>query len=307
VEGPHPFSSPSNSLREFKMTMPPKIPQRLAESCRQVPERAAWLSNLPGLVSDLKRRWSLAVHDPFEGEGSCAWVAPVQLVDGASAVLKLSMPHMEGKDEIAGLRFWNGIPTVRLLEADDGLGAMLIERCEPGTTLRKLSEPEQDVTIAYLLNQLWRVPPPGCPFRSLSVLIKYWSEETLASADRWFDPGLVRAGLNLFTELLRTAPREALLATDMHAGNVLQARREPWLVIDPKPFVGDPSYDATQHLLNCQGRLRSDADGVVRRFADLLQLDHQRVRLWTFARAAADPRGNWKDHSLTEVARSLAA
>jgi streptomycin 6-kinase len=61
-----------------------------------------------------------------------------------------------------------------------------------------------------------------------------------------------------------------LLATDLHAGNVLRARREPWRVIDPKPFVGDPAYDATQHLRNCGVRLRSDPDGTIRRFADLL-------------------------------------
>ena len=51
---------------------------------------------------------------------------------------------MEGEDEIGGLRFWNGDPTVRLFEADNRLGAMLLERCEPGTTLRSLSEAEQD-------------------------------------------------------------------------------------------------------------------------------------------------------------------
>src|SRR5215207_7784436 len=39
------------------------------------------------------------------------------------------------------------------------------------------------------------------------------------------------------TELSRSAPTDVLLATDLHAGNVLRARREPWLVIDPKPFV----------------------------------------------------------------------
>jgi streptomycin 6-kinase len=74
------------------------------------------------------------------------------------------------------------------------------------------------------------------------------------------------------------------LATDLHAGNVLRARRAPWLVIDPKPFVGDPAYDATQHLLNCSARLRSDPDRLIRRFADLLSADHDRVRLWLFAR-----------------------
>jgi streptomycin 6-kinase len=28
---------------------------------------------------------------------------------------------------------------------------------------------------------------------------------------------------------------------------VLAAEREPWLVIDPKRYVGDAAYDVTQH------------------------------------------------------------
>ena len=62
--------------------------------------------------------------------------------DGTSAALKLGMPHMEGEHEIQALRFWNGDPTVQLLKADDELGAMLLERCEPGTKLRALPEPD---------------------------------------------------------------------------------------------------------------------------------------------------------------------
>lgn len=105
---------------------------------------------------------------------------------------------------------------------------------------------------------------------------------------------------------LRPTVQDVLLATDLHAGNVLRAQREPWLAIDPKPFVGEPAYDATQHLLNCEARLRSDPDGTIRRFADLLGVDHERVRLWTFARAAAEPRDDWKDGWLIELARALA-
>ncbi len=74
-----------------------------------------------------------------------------------------------------------------------------------------------------------------------------------------------------------------LLATDLHAGNILRSKRKPWLLIDPKPFVGDPAYDATQHLFNCRARLRSDPHGTIRRISDLLGLDHERVGLWTFA------------------------
>ena len=50
------------------------------------------------------------------------------------------------------------------------------------------------------------------------------------------------------------------LCTDLHAGNVLRADRQPWLMIDPKPHVGDPTYDALQHMLNCPARLHAEPD-----------------------------------------------
>jgi streptomycin 6-kinase len=216
------------------------------------------------------------------------------------------MPHVEGQHEIEGLRFWNGDPTVRLLDADDDRGAMLLERCEPGTALRTAPEPEQDVVIAGLLRRLWRPVAAAHRFSALSVMVGHWRDETLAQADRWRDAGLVREGLRVFDELPHSAPAQVLLATDLHAGNVLRARREPWLVIDPKPFVGDPAYDATQHLRNCHSRLRADPDGTIRRFADLLGVDHDRVRLWLFARAAAEPRDDWNDGPFHELARAIA-
>lgn len=232
-------------------------------------------------------------------------MAPVVLADGTSAVLKLGMPHMEGEHEIQGLRFWDGDPTVRLLEAQDELGAMLLERCEPGTVLRELPEPEQDLVIAGLLRRLWRSPSTPHRFRPLSVMLDYWSDETLADMEQWADAGLVHEGLRLFQELPLTAPKEVLLATDLHAGNVLGSEREPWLVIDPKPFVGDPAYDATQHLFNCEERLRSDSEGTIGRLADLLGVDRERVQLWTFARVAAAPH-DWSHASSTALARLLA-
>jgi streptomycin 6-kinase len=285
-----------------------RIPHRLAASCRTNPERAAWLDSLPDTLREIQCRWTLTLQAAFDGEDiSCSYVAAVVRADGTPAVLKIGMPHMEGEHEIHGLRFWDGNPTVRLLEADDDLGAMLLERCEPGTALRALPESEQDLVIANLLRRLWREPSRPHPFRPLSALLKYWSDETLARAEDWqANAELVSEGLRLFAELPRTAPHDVLLATDLHAGNVLRAEREPWLVIDPKPFVGDPAYDATQHLFNCLGRLRVDPDAAIRRFADLLGVDHERVRLWMFARAAADPRDDWSDSDRMMLARAIA-
>jgi streptomycin 6-kinase len=282
------------------------LPARLRDACRKTPHGVEWLERLPQAVGELERRWSLVLGTPFAGEEvSCSWVAPVARADGAPAVLKVGMPYFEGEHEIEGLRFWDGEPTIRLLEADEDLGAMLLERCEPGTPLRERPEPEQDRVIAGLLRRLWRPPSPSHRFRPLAALMAHWSDETLAHADRWPDAGLVREGLRLFKELPRSASTEALLATDLHAGNVLRARREPWLVIDPKPFVGDPAYDATQHLLNCAARLRSDPGSTIRRFSDLLGVSHERVRLWTFARAAAEPGDDWKGDAMA-LARALA-
>jgi streptomycin 6-kinase len=161
--------------------------------------------------------------------------------------------------------------------------------------------------IAEILHSLWRSPSPPHPFRHLSVMTEQWRDETLANVERWSDPGLVHEGLRLFEELPRTAPVDGvLLATDLHAGNILRSKRTPWLLIDPKPFVGEPAYDVTQHLFNCRARLRLDPEGTIQRISDLIGLDHERVRLWMFARAAAEPRDDWRAAGLIELARAIA-
>jgi streptomycin 6-kinase len=271
------------------------VPERLAAACRDVAQRTAWLERLPAAIRSLEDRWGLSVENPFDGrDGSCAWVAPARRRNGSRAVLKLGMPHLEGADELKGLRFWNGDPTVHLLEADAGLNAMLLEHCDPGRPLRERPEPEQDVVVARLLRRLWRTPVAPNPFRSLSAMTAHWADETGAAASRWRDAGLVRDGLRLLEELSCPSIDDVLLATDLHAGNVLRAQ----LVIDPKPFVGNRAYDATQHLLNCRQRMLTAPDATIRRFADLVEVDEEPIRLWMFARSAAEPCGSWNDDSL---------
>ncbi len=286
------------------------IPEQLTANCRKVPERELWLNGLPAMLEELTDRWSLRVGPPFDHVNvSCSWVATAIRADGRPAVLKLGMPHMEGAHEIQGLRFWNGNPTVQLLDADDDLGAMLLERCQPGYMLRSEPEGKQDVVIATLLKRLWRKPasPNGLRgFRRLSEMLKKWRRETLSQIEHWPDAGLVSEGLRLLQALAKPLPTDTLLATDLHAGNVLRSEREPWLVIDPKPFIGDATYDLVQHLHNCEARLHADPIGMVRRLADLAEVDEERLGLWTFARAAADPRADWGNPLWIDIATALA-
>ena len=159
--------------------------------------------------------------------------------------------------------------------------------------------------IAGLLRRLWVEPSRDQPFQPLHQMCQDW-----AGSSGWRPPGRCAStrawpgrGIALLRELPAGAARQVLLCTDLHAGNVLAAAREPWLVIDPKPHLGDPAYDPLQHMLNCGHRLRADPSGLARRMAGLLGLDPGRVLLWLFARCVQQsPDWPW----LAPVARELA-
>ena len=111
------------------------IPERLRAAWSEEPGSRAWMERLPGVVDELRERWSLSLGEPFDGEATGAWVVPALQADGTRAVLKLGLPHMEAEHEIQGLRYWDSDPTVRLLAADEELNALLLERCEPAARL----------------------------------------------------------------------------------------------------------------------------------------------------------------------------
>jgi streptomycin 6-kinase len=289
-----------------------RVPAYLAETSRHDEGMRAWIAGLPEIVADITERWALRLGEPFEPGGQGSWTAPVTAPDVADLVLKVAFrsPSGEDRDEAAGLRVWSGEGTVRL-QADfqtETTHALLIERCRPGTPLgRVLPEPEQDVVVARLLNRLWAQPAGSHPFRPLAQMCAAWAQEfeqeyaAAPDADR-IDPGLARTGITLLRELPRDADRQVLLCTDLHGDNILAAQREPWLVIDPKPYVGDPAYDLLQHMLNCE-RLAADPGGLADRMANLAEIDSHRARQWLFARSVQESIGSPR---MRQVATRLA-
>jgi streptomycin 6-kinase len=277
------------------------VPEYLAGTARRDRGVRDWITGLPAIVATLADRWSLRVGEPFQPGGQTSWTAPAAGQAGAALVLKVGFrfPGGEERDEAAGLRLWNGHGAVRLHAAheSDSFRALLIERCLPGTPLgRALPEPEQDQVVAGLLRRLWAQPHTAYPFRPLAQMCAAWAGEfereyaAAGPADR-LDPGLARAGIALFRSLPRTAGREVLLCTDLHGDNILAALRRPWLVIDPKPYIGDPAYDVLQHMLNCEERLAAGPGALALRMADLAGLDGDRVRQWLFARSVQESIG----------------
>ncbi|WP_250008390.1 aminoglycoside phosphotransferase family protein [Actinoplanes sp. M2I2] len=253
-----------------------EMPANLLSTVGKHPPFDEWVARLPGIVAGLARRWGVEVGRPYQPGGTASWVAPTR--DGR--VLKVGWAHYEARDEAAGLRVWDGRGTVRVFRSDrfEQTDALLLEQCRPGTTLEASLPPaERDEVVAGLLPRLWITPAPDAGFRPLRTMVEAWARSV--TPEKLPDPGLAREGLDVWLGLPGTADREVLLCTDLHAGNVLRSEREPWLIIDPKPYVGDPAYEPVQHMLNFPDRLAADPGAFADRMAGLLGLDAERVRL----------------------------
>jgi streptomycin 6-kinase len=275
-----------------------RIPAGLAEHWRRDQE---WLDALPRLVAECAAAWDLELEQPYETPGSL-------VVPASGAVLKLNAPaHIEAEHEADALACWDGAGAVQLLARDDDRRALLLERCVPGTTL-VASGADETAVVPGLLERLRRTPRPGHPYRLLVDQARRWAvelPERFERGGRPFERSLLDAALDVFDTVDPRADR--LVNQDVHGWNVLRAQREPWLVIDPKPVVGEPELDGVGLLRNAGFRGSRDD---IRRWLDILVglgLDRERLRGWGFAHALAwgvEPDGRWSERSIA-AARAI--
>ena len=258
-------------------------------------EGAAWLDRLPVIVAELAERWALDVGEPFEG-GNVSLAVRVVCADGSLAVLKVNFPERETEHEADALAFWDGVGAARLLDRADDLGALLVERLEPGTQLWAITDEDGANEIAAeILRTLRREVGADEPFHALASEAERWAEEIPArweSLGRLFERRLVEEMVSAIGDLLADPPRSVLLHQDFHGGNVLRSG-DGWRAIDPKPLAGDPAFDTASLLRDRRDSLRDDprAERRVRRRLDLLsealELDRERMRQWGIVHALA--------------------
>ena len=268
------------------------------EFCRLVeltrgPAGLAWLDRVPAIITACAEGWGLAVEPPFP-DLSYNYVAPVTRSDGTTAVLKVCFPEPELHTEIAALRHFDGSGAVRLLAADPARGAILLERVLPGESLADLAD---DVAMSAAASVLRRLQRPAPADVSRFPTITDWFRAFDRLRER-HDGGsgpipahLLDAAERLVVELLASTETEMLLHGDLHHGNVLSAAREPWLAIDPKGIVGDPTFDTSALFYNPPHFYETDPNPgctLARRIdqlAEELAFDRERVRGWGIAKA----------------------
>ncbi|HEU5127976.1 MAG TPA: aminoglycoside phosphotransferase family protein [Glycomyces sp.] len=253
-----------------------------------------WLAGVPGTLDRLMREWGLRrAGPPFDG-GSHSYVLPVERADGTPAVVKVIYRDEENLAEPSALRAYGGDGAVMLYEYDRRTGAMLLERAEPGAPLLEHRFPglgeraaaRERVAIACgLYRRLWRAaPPPGeyPPYPRAADLLASWEA-------RFADPAaalLERLGREWTKRAaawcadLRDPAAEGIANRDTHLGNIVASGREPWLLIDPKPYLAERAFDGGYFVF--KQALHGPLDGAeaVRAAAAELGADVERVRAW---------------------------
>jgi streptomycin 6-kinase len=262
---------------------------------------AAWAEAFPALLSRLRQRWGLALGETFAYVGY-AFVARVELPGGAPAVLKIAPPDPEFANEIAALRVYGGRGAVRLLDADPAAAALLLERLEPGTPLAELDDDVRATEIAAgVMRELWRPLPPDHAFPAMERWGQAFARVRAGhgGGSGPFPRDLFEKGERLYFVLCATAAEPVLLHGDLHHWNILAARREPWLAIDPKGVAGEPAYETgalLRNRLTVEPDLRALTSRRAGQLADALGLDQRRILGWAFAQAVLSAFWTFEGH-----------
>ena len=238
----------------------------------------------------LAARWRLTLGRPYRA-GPVSLVLPVRRGDGSAAVLKVPTLDEENRSEAEALRQYAGDGAVRLYNADAASGALLLERLWPGTPLSDHPDQAEAVDIVCgLLRRLRRPPGPAHPFPLVRELALQLTEELpalQAKHGQHSRGALVEEAAALARQLATPDGDELLVNRDAHLGNVLAAQRQPWLLIDPKPLVGERAFDAGWLLLELLGTEGTPAQArrLIGRLSDGLGVAADRVRAWGIVRA----------------------
>lgn len=284
------------------MSIPVVIPEQLRLRHRQTQPGRAWLSRLPGFIRRALTQWDLSV-DLQQGQqpwhGHTGIVIPVRLVGGATAALKVAFPHEEALIEPLALQLWNGEGSVRLLESDASMGAMLLERLDVQRSLATVPMVEAAEIWGTMVQKLSIRPddkPEWLAVPHIAATAERWSDEL---PQRWadlqepFPRWLLEAALEVCQTrgvVGRRSSDDVLVHTDLHFENILaRPGSAEYLAIDPQAQLGDAEFAVAPCLWNRLQDLPSiNAEGALRAracaFARAAGLDEQLSAQWSVLR-----------------------
>ncbi|WP_371526880.1 aminoglycoside phosphotransferase family protein [Streptomyces sp. NBC_01283] len=249
-----------------------------------------WLEKLPGAAEQAVALRELTVERVHVPGGRSSLVIMVRQADDAPAVLKLVPPRSRPESERAALAHWNGLGAVRLLDPSAADGALLLERLHRDVSVRSLPEAKALLEAAGTLRRLWVEPPTGHRFETVAERTGRQADAMRAASDGDVAP-LVDAALAARDELLAGDVEVRLLHGTFRQSKVLQGDRVPWLAVGPDPVVGECAFDLARLVRDRVEDLIASPSGAsitrrrVKKLAESLDVDQERLRGWTLFRA----------------------
>ncbi|MEU1339594.1 aminoglycoside phosphotransferase family protein [Streptomyces sp. NPDC005827] len=266
-------------------------PRRLVRALGETaPDGDEWLEKLPGAAEQAVALRELTVERVQVPGGRSSLVLLVRRPDGTPAVLKLAPRRARPEGEAAALAHWGGLGAVQLLEADGAAGVLLLERLHPEVSVRSLPEAKALLEAAGTLRRLWVEPPADHPFETVEERTGRQAAVLRATADPEVAP-LVDAALAAREELLAAPPERRLLHGTFRQSKVLAGERMPWLAVGPDPVVGECAFDLARLVRDRVEDLIASPSGAsitrrrIKRLAESLEVDQERLRGWTLFRA----------------------
>ncbi|MDT9700724.1 aminoglycoside phosphotransferase family protein [Streptomyces sp. P17] len=268
-------------------------PRRLVRALGETaPDAGGWLEKLPAAVQQAVTPRELTVERVQVPGGRSSLVVLVRRADGTPAVLKLAPPRARPESERAALAHWDGLGAVQLLEPFVTEGVLLLERLHPDVSVRSLPEAKALLEAAGTLRRLWVEPQGDHAFETVAERTGRQAEAMRATASA--DAGvtaLVDAALVARAELLAAPPEHRLLHGTFRQSKVLAAERMPWLAVGPDPVVGECAFDLARLVRDRVEDLIASPSGAaitrrrIKRLAESLDVDQERLRGWTLFRA----------------------
>ncbi|MGZ3101729.1 aminoglycoside phosphotransferase family protein [Streptomyces sp. H72] len=268
-------------------------PRRLVTALGETaPDGDDWLERLPGAAERAVALRGSTVERVQVPGGRSSLVVLVRTADGTPAVLKLAPRRARPESERAALAHWAGKGAVRLLDEEATEGVLLLERLHPDVSVRSLPEAKALLEAAGTLRRLWVAPPAAHPFETVAERTGRQADAMLAgaAADAQTAP-LVDAALTARGELLAAPPEQRLLHGTFRQSKVLAGDRTPWLAVGPDPVVGECAFDLARLVRDRVEDLIAQPSGAsttrrrVKRLAESLDVDQERLRGWTLFRA----------------------
>ncbi|WP_327719700.1 aminoglycoside phosphotransferase family protein [Streptomyces sp. NBC_00490] len=265
-------------------------PQRLVRALGETAPGDGWLEKLPEVARQAVALRESTVERVQVPGGRSSLVVLVRRSDGTPAVLKLAPPRSRPEAERAALAHWGGRGAVQLLDEPVTEGVLLLERLHPDVSVRSLPEAKALLEAAGTLRRLWVEPPGDQVFETVAERTGRQAEAMRAGAGADV-ADLVSAALTAREELLVAPPESRLLHGTFRQSKVLAAERSPWLAVGPDPVVGECAFDLARLVRDRVEDLIAQPSGAaitrrrIKRLAESLDVDQERLRGWTLFRA----------------------